>query len=195
LFLSIGKGLELDGDDDDSHTLLSIFNLAIASVVDFSEAQRKGFQLAYAKFFTATHIGKGIWEDNQWKQSMDTGLVLSLPTFDELYATAGTLLKGCLQHWRESVNRIATSHAIIPPEQESQFRWLISMLYNADNMAVFNSTAEAIQSMFPSTTDWLTWWLRIEHAAMLFPCITATQPEESQKYTSHLPGSSCYYSF
>jgi hypothetical protein len=189
LFISIGDALQnLDKEEDDLNTLLSVFNTAVAMVVDFSDAERKGFQLAYAKFFTTTAVGKEILDDDCWLLSMNTGLPISRPSFDDLYSTAGALLKGCLQHWRESVNRIARNHVVIPHEEESHFCALISLLYNAHSITEFNSLVEKIRTGFPQTRGWLDWWLRIEHAKMLFPCIATLEHEESHVHTSHLQG-------
>ena len=81
------------------------------------------------------------------------------------------LLKGCQQHWKESVSRISRNHHIVSPEKETEFHDLITQMYGARTIQAFEDSRERIRAAFPHTSDWLNWWSRIEHASILFPVL------------------------
>jgi len=162
---------------DNPEIRLSTFQSIISSVVDFSDAQRAGFETAYVRFITSTDYGHRLlmreWEfDHQYQ----------FPSFEQHQAVARGLLKGCRQHWTESVTRISNNHHVIPPVKNMEFRKLINELFFAPTVESFRDVMESIQSTFLNTTDWLRWWSRTEHAALLFPVLWQS---DAQKY---LPG-------
>ena len=65
------------------------------------------------------------------------------------------LLRGCRQHWRESVTRISNNHRIIPPDRKAEFRQLIDQLFGSICVQAFVETKEHIETEFPNTADWL----------------------------------------
>jgi hypothetical protein len=135
----------------------------VASVVDYSDAQRSGFQAAYARFMTTTqkgleyqfqywnHEGTSIFELYLNKE----GSGFTILSYDDHYRIAGSLLKGCQYHWKESVTRIAKNSAIVPMKQQSYFRHLTSELLKSDTLQDFNSTIHTIEKEFPNTNSWL----------------------------------------
>jgi hypothetical protein len=92
LFNAISEGLEQKGITDGEHSRLAICQAIVGTVVDYSDAQRKGFQTAYSQYLTTTRFGCELLLSN-W--DLSSAVKFILPTFDELYQNAGSLLKGC----------------------------------------------------------------------------------------------------
>ena len=63
LFIIIAEQLKVQ---DERSSLLTLFQKAVASVVDYSDAQRSGFQAAYARFMTTTQKGLE-YQFSYWK--------------------------------------------------------------------------------------------------------------------------------
>ena len=152
---------------------LSCFQKLISTVVDFSDAQRAGFVEGYFKFMTTTSYGNQLLM-REWQ--LDTQY--RFPSPDEHRSVAGSLLKGCEQHWKESISRISRNRHVIPEGKTAQFRALINEMFNASTMDKFDSTIEKIKSIFPNTADWLDWWAREEHAEMLFPVLSKSSTQK-----------------
>ncbi|PBK88252.1 hypothetical protein ARMGADRAFT_937709, partial [Armillaria gallica] len=127
---------------------ISVYDEMFAGVVDFSEPQRIGFENAFVEF---------------WERRKDTR------SHQELIAAAKTLLKGCQQHFRNAATRVKRLGGVIPPDQASDFSGLTALLYSTADVKVFNETVAEIRGRFPRTKPWLNWWLRRDHAAMIFP--------------------------
>ncbi len=117
-------------------------------MVDFSEPQRIGFENAFVDF----------WERRNDGQSRE-----------ELMEAAKKLLKGCQQHFRNAATRVKHFGGVIPPDQASDFSELTGLLYSTEDTNVFNDTVTEIRTRFPRTKPWLNWWLRPDHASMIFP--------------------------
>ncbi len=116
-------------------------------VVDFSEAERSGFILAFAKF----RCKRG---DSR--------------TQDQLLADGAKLLKGCEQHFHNAVTRIKRIGSIIPVEDEKKFKNLAMKLCSVPNQEGFEAIAHRIVKKWPRTSTWLAWWTRESHASMIF---------------------------
>ncbi|KAF8209897.1 hypothetical protein K438DRAFT_1571272, partial [Mycena galopus ATCC 62051] len=118
-------------------------------VVDFSEAQRNGFILAYVDFWL--HWAPG---------ERDSA---------ELLEAAPKLLKGCRQHFRSQVTRVKKISGVVDPAQIDVFENYTRLLLNCDNMDDFTSHANDFIGAFPRAELWFRWWMRPSHACMLFP--------------------------
>ncbi len=116
--------------------------------MDFSEPQRIGFENAFA----------GFWERRKDGRSRT-----------ELMEAAKELLKGCQQHFRNAATRVKRLGGVVPPDEVSDFTDLTTLLYTTEDMKVFNDTVAEIRTQFPRSKPWLNWWLRPDHASMIFP--------------------------
>jgi hypothetical protein len=79
---------------------LEDFNLLAAQVMDFSTAQRNAFVTAYRK----VSLSKGFFD-----------------SVDNAEKHAATLLKGCTEHYRASVQRLARNHRIVDFSETDDF--------------------------------------------------------------------------
>ena len=77
-------------------------------------------------------------------------------------------MKGCQQHFRSGVTRLARIGGVVPVGQEQRFRRLTARLIEAPDLDTFYDTADTILHDFKSVKPWLQWWMREEHATMLF---------------------------
>ena len=77
-------------------------------------------------------------------------------------------MKGCQQHFRSGVTRLARIGGVVPVGQEQRFRRLTARLIEAPDLDTFYDTADTILRDFKSVKPWLQWWMREEHATMLF---------------------------
>ena len=109
LFISIAEQLSTISSD---YFRLPVFQSIVSTVVDFSDAQRLGFQIAYQKFRTSTYHGLRL-QIREWERSE---IEYRFMEAEEHYAIAGILLKGCLHYRKESVTRIIENGHIIPKE-------------------------------------------------------------------------------
>ena len=181
LFESIGNGLR---DINGNKSLWRLFQQIIGMVVDFSDAQRAGFQAAYAEFMAHTAVGIKCQLSNWTDDKQPDGEVL-FSSYQENYDFGGSLLKGCEYHWHKSVNRIARNCNLIPDGQESEFRGLVAMLSTVSTMVEFNSTARLIYTEFPNVKHWLEWWLQGERSCLLF---LAVKTSLGETFNENLPG-------
>ncbi|TRM67848.1 hypothetical protein BD626DRAFT_564741 [Schizophyllum amplum] len=135
----------------------------LANVVDFSEAERNGFVMAYVSF-------------RQWEY--ENGMAEELTaTEDDLRATALNLLKGCQQHYRAQVTRVSAISAVVNPARRAEFQRRAHSLVDLTTVADFNAAANSLQSDFPFSRQWLDWWRRAPNARMIFES-HRTMPEE-----------------
>lgn len=164
LFISIAE--QLSAIDYD-YFRLPVFQSIVSTVVDFSDAQRLGFQIAYQKFLTSTDHGLRL-QIREWERSE---IEYRFVEAEEHYAIAGILLKGCLYHWNESVKRIIENRHVIPKERQDEFKSYITKLFTAATIDAFNVIVNTIRTEFPNTRNWIDWWIKNEHAQMLFPIL------------------------
>ncbi|KAJ3859806.1 hypothetical protein EV359DRAFT_26329, partial [Lentinula novae-zelandiae] len=116
-------------------------------VVDFSEAERTGFVNAFVRF---------------WLKHTN------LRDESELRKRGDELLRGCLQHFQRSITRVKRIAAIVPVEQQLHFAKKVNRLLQAKDSNDFSQLAKTLEADFPKIRPWLHWWLRPEHASMLF---------------------------
>ena len=115
--------------------------------MDFSQAERNGFIHAFITF--------------RQSQGMSRSAL-------ELQDAAESLLKGCRQHFESGITRIVRIGGVIPQEEKRAFRDLTSRLREAQDLGSFRDAAAEILRRFPLVEPWLSWWMREEHASMIF---------------------------
>ncbi|KAF9468215.1 hypothetical protein BDZ94DRAFT_1184677 [Collybia nuda] len=118
------------------------------NVVDFSDAQRAGFILAFVEFWFNR-------SDNERDE-------------EELESVAQALLKGCQQHFRNQVTRVKKISGVVHPSLSDAFENRTIALLSARDLETFTQLAQALLRDFPKIEGWLKWWLRESHAKMLF---------------------------
>lgn len=149
-----------------------------ANVLDFSAAQRAGYELAFVQHMeehegyeaSVVHVVETFsCSDNQ----------LMLDNIPELIAAAKedarrgwvsraqACLSGCLYHYEKSVTRIKSNRDVVPFDQREYFQTLTHALVNCSNEE-YKVTRTAIIKNFPKAEDWLLWWTQSANAALIF---------------------------
>ncbi len=75
----------------------------------------------------------------------------------ELMMEAKSLLKGCLQHFRNACTRIQKIGSVIPPDDAREFKNLCRELQAAKDHSTFCDIARYISQKWPKTSTWLSW--------------------------------------
>jgi hypothetical protein len=117
--------------------------------MDFSEAECSGFKMAFVEFWTL-HV------DSDQR------------SHEELSEAAGRLLRGCQEHFRAAVTRVARINGAVPPELKDAFTGRALSLLQCSNTEEFQLRAELMVRDFPKLKSWMEWWMRPAHASMLF---------------------------
>lgn len=107
--------------------------------MDFSQAQRAGMFLAFREAFPQSAIDPS------------------------------TLLRGCYHHYRQSVQRLISNHAIVPLGSAD--------FYNARSETTFGQAVRQLWEEFPNCERCLKWWTKDEVAAMIFRSKDALKKE------------------
>lgn len=115
--------------------------------MDFSEAERLGFRLAFKLFWNTRQDGR---------------------SEEELEEVVEQLLRGCEEHFRASVTRVCRLGIVANTGRADELRARALALLKAENSDNFRSQAAALIAEFPVIESWLSWWLRPSHASMLF---------------------------
>lgn len=115
--------------------------------MDFSDAERLGFILAFSDFWM--ELGDGRSED-------------------ELKTAAKAVLKGCREHFCAGVTRLSKVSKVISPEKSETFRRRALSLMDLTSSEVFLEEATKLERDFEGIGPWIEWWMRPDHAAMLF---------------------------
>jgi hypothetical protein len=115
--------------------------------MDFSEAERLGFTSAFIEFWTLRSDGR---------------------SHGELSDAAGNLLRGCEEHFRAGVTRVARINGAVPPDLKDAFTERALGLLKCSSSEEFQHRASLIVRDFPKLKSWMEWWMRPAHATMLF---------------------------
>ncbi|PPQ76027.1 hypothetical protein CVT24_006700 [Panaeolus cyanescens] len=111
-----------------------------AGVMDFSQAEHAGFISAFVLFWTARS------EDTRTRQ--------------ELQIAAERLLKGCREHFRAQVSRVARITGVVPLSEKDGFVKRAMALLDAPTSALFLDHASNLVKDFPKIKSWIDWWMR-----------------------------------
>ena len=115
--------------------------------MDFSEAERLGFTLAFIEFWT-------LRGDHR--------------PHEELSVAGESLLRGCEEHFRAGVTRVARINGAVPPDLKDAFTGRALGLLQASSSDEFQRRGQLIIRDFPKLKSWMEWWMRPVHASMLF---------------------------
>ncbi|KIM36003.1 hypothetical protein M413DRAFT_32045 [Hebeloma cylindrosporum] len=124
-----------------------IVDKLFTGVMDFSEAERLGFTMAFIEFWT-------IRSDSR--------------STKELSEAAGRLLRGCQEHFWAAVTRVAHINGAVPPDLKDAFTQRALGLLGCSTTDEFQHRAALIVRDFPKLKSWMEWWMRPAHASMLF---------------------------
>ena len=152
-------------------------------LVDFSDAQRGAFLTACGHYLLAR---QGVLETEHgfWERARKMG-----------EAHFAEFLHGCNFHWNQSVERVRRNGTLVPPNELEVFNRLTRNLLKECTIPtgctravkrcqcqyMFDSTKRAILKKFPRLENWLTWWLKPQHASMIFPPFRGLSKEERQQ--------------
>lgn len=115
--------------------------------MDFSEAERLGFISAFIEFWTLRSDGR---------------------CHEELSDAAEHMLRGCEEHFRAGVTRVARINGAVPPDLKDAFTERALGLLKCSSSEEFQLRASLIIRDFPKLRSWMEWWMRPTHASMLF---------------------------
>ncbi|KAF5365496.1 hypothetical protein D9757_012971 [Collybiopsis confluens] len=116
-------------------------------VVDFSDPQRIGFELAFIDF---------------WLQQDD-----NKRSRDELKTAGSALLRGCEYHYSKSIERVSRTAGIIPPNTRDTFIQYARRLMYIESTSEYSHHVHEMRQKW-SINPWLSWWTRPEIARMIF---------------------------
>ncbi|KAJ7196708.1 hypothetical protein GGX14DRAFT_318451, partial [Mycena pura] len=143
-FLHLFRGLARQCD----YINCAVDDELFANVVDFSDAQRNGFILAFVDFWTTRAPNER--------------------TEQQLRADGAALLKGCKQHFENQITRVSKISRVVAPDKRELFRKYAYRLLKQKDMVALRTCADEFIHMFPLAKPWIEWWMRPTHAPMLF---------------------------
>ncbi|KAI7948710.1 hypothetical protein MJO29_010375 [Puccinia striiformis f. sp. tritici] len=129
------------------------------SIVDFSQAQMNGFVAAYCNVFGKIDRQKAIAK-----------------------------LKGCWEHFCQSITCVKGNRQVIRPGEESRFEVMcLALLEQFDEAGrTHEERIDEVRRLFPRIKRWLDWWAMADVANMLFPSCRP-MPEDSPEGEDCLP--------
>lgn len=116
----------------------AILDSLFAMVMDFSAAEAAGFVTSFKEFWLLQP------DDSQ--------------SPEELASIAGTMFKGCKQHFRAGVTHLKKISGVVKPSLADAFEARALALLDAEDMSTFNSWASALLRDFPHFQGWISWW-------------------------------------
>jgi hypothetical protein len=78
-----------------------------------------------------------------------------------------SLLKGCAEHFRQAISRVAAKHAVVDPTKHDEFVAHALQLSQVSSYEEYKAIARRLINEFPHTTKFLEWWLRPSIARMI----------------------------
>ncbi|KAJ7048195.1 hypothetical protein C8F01DRAFT_1286042 [Mycena amicta] len=175
LYTWIGNLDESHHETHFTHLIRSMFDVCtrigipiddhiLASILDFSTAQRNGFVEAFIAVMTSRIPG---WNDLSERSRAEER--------ENLRRRAQAILLGCAVHWQRTVFRVK---AMLRPEFVPEFERLIRVLESSTTTAEeFLDAAARIYREYKELRAWIFWWLLPGNGAMIFPAMQLMSPE------------------
>ncbi|OAW00018.1 hypothetical protein PTTG_25145 [Puccinia triticina 1-1 BBBD Race 1] len=112
------------------------------SIVDFSKAQQRGFVAAYMEVFGESDPNEALRK-----------------------------LKGCREHFGQSITRVKRNRAVIMADEHALFESKCLGLLQPceDDGPTHDEKVDKMRHRFPKIKVWLDWWTMADVEAMLFP--------------------------
>jgi hypothetical protein len=132
----------------------------LIQVMDFSAAQSKGFTDAFVAFRL---------------QALPETQANDPKVIADLMERAELLKRGCEQHYRASVTRLARTLAIVPAEESHTFKNLANGLVTASPQQ-FRQDVQTLKRKFPLAGPWIDWWQASTVAKKLFKAKSEMHP-------------------
>ncbi|KAF6749356.1 hypothetical protein DFP72DRAFT_1142473 [Ephemerocybe angulata] len=141
-------------------------------VTDFSASQRSAHAEDYAH--TVAMLNPG------WNSLAPEAQRAQLSALRE---EAMEAQKGCEVHWWRSVERVTK---FLDPSECPEFRKVTTELMDGDEKC-FLQAVSTLKEKFPTTINWISWWLQPSFAQMIFPSQRRVDPETDRQtpYTSN----------
>lgn len=144
----------------------------LSNVVDFSEAESKGFKQAFISNAQEAMLEEIL--SNSTNVNGQTGTE-QRQSMSEQFCTvaleqrAAACLKGCRFHFEKNLVKVKRNSNFVPVEEAERFAYLVESLLDCDN-DVYETTVRIIRETFPKTDNWLAWWTDTRVAEKLFEC-------------------------
>ncbi|KAJ7060319.1 hypothetical protein C8F01DRAFT_1369965 [Mycena amicta] len=143
----------------------------LASILDFSTAQRNGFVEAFIAVMSSRIPG---WNDLSERSRAEER--------ENLRRRAQAILLGCAVHWQRTVFRVK---AMLRPEFVAEFERLIRILESSKtNAEEFLDATARIHREYEELRACFCWWLLPGNGAMIFPAMQLMSPELRARVTS-----------
>ncbi|CAH1768084.1 9562_t:CDS:2, partial [Entrophospora sp. SA101] len=90
---------------------------------------------------------------------------------------AKSLLKGCQEHFQQSITRIARNHVIISHDSSANFVSTVMKLLDICEKEKFDDNVKLIKKNWPDSNTWLEWWIYTDAGKILFPALSSMNPD------------------
>ncbi|ORY78976.1 hypothetical protein BCR37DRAFT_99839 [Protomyces lactucae-debilis] len=122
-----------------------------ANVVDFSDSQRCGFLDAFAQHMY-----------NRQRSPEYPGVRQELAHWR---SQGESILKGCSFHWQKGITKEAGK---LPLDSRAAFQSLVRQLGTCSSNEDFQTIKCALESQFPTSKHYISWWTKPSTAGMIF---------------------------
>lgn len=135
-------------------------------MVDFSQAQRRGFIEAFADFqLYLKHVPPEMREHPSYAGERN-----------DYRLRAEKLLKGCEVHWQRMFHTVARNGNYVPVDRVGEFWRLVKVMKTTPSLDDFRVAETSLRNGFPSLSAWIDWWTQPAIASMIFTAFLSMDP-------------------